>query len=806
MSTHSRTHALTHSRTHAWCILAACLVVSLCCGRSIAQVSLPPLGRVIQVWVDPHYGDDAQARNLNPKSGAQSGQPNLRMPVDWVHPSTNDCLYHYPWPFYTIKAAIDFIVDESTKTSGSPLPYTSNDGKYIFEHAIIHLLPGRYGPQTSGSNTMPTPSYYNHNGVHSNGEVLPICIPPNFTLKGTSALNTYLDAHAAGGSSIVQFGELVNFGTVVGKQRNIACTGENTTIDRVAILGAMDGTQPYNTSGILLTRSRKCVPTITNCMILYNAYGIFVDASRSDQVPFVSHEPIIVNNTFAGNCLGIWNGQYDPLEPNSCGVSRLTLVNNVFDSAQEPAFVGNNPVPFGVINANLCSDFEGVDADDLTVTSVMPARDFNAYSSGRYNRMTTLALLNGLFGNKVTLARNASPAMPGIDVRDYVRKGNEISGRRGTLFVRDLIYAGQQVSPPIFKPATEFDGSAHDFRLSPAVATNESAYAPPTILNPLVDAGLSDLPFTMANGRLFTVPPGWIATQEQQWIFHSWSSDCEGFGNPRESDHPSYNPSNPYGKIDIGADELGQLLVTGYRFGTTRFHSRAAETMDPPGPITVEMDNKYVWFIGVPDSLAGGGPDLQARPRYVDLATAPDTTWQSNWAFARPAATGYRHVGSQSYPTVADVTPHLLPDVHPWWSIVNPIYHPSNPFWRYFDAIEGPIVNGNLYVYPISPDPNPGGAGTGNQKFVWLDALLHPTTYEGKPWLFLGSAPPSVAGQSLTVNYDSWCRGTHGANAYAPLKPTGATQASRYSIEYSDAEPRPNLSKKNMQTCLVNVK
>jgi hypothetical protein len=92
-------------------------------------------------------------------------------------------LKHVPYPFKTITAAVQYIRDNQP---GADLPYTSSTTPPVeWSYAVIHLLPGIYGPGTSIDEGSRLPR---------NGETFPIVLPPRVSLQGTSALDTILDA------------------------------------------------------------------------------------------------------------------------------------------------------------------------------------------------------------------------------------------------------------------------------------------------------------------------------------------------------------------------------------------------------------------------------------------------------------------------------------------------------------------------------------------------------------------------------------------------------------------------------------
>jgi len=74
-----------------------------------------------------------------------------------------------------------------------------------------------------------------------------------------------------------------------------------------------------------------------------------------------------------------------------------------------------------------------------------------------------------------------------------------------------------------------------------------------------------------APGRLPLVGPA--PAGNGSWQFDYLKNDCEGYGNPRRYMYPTTAgcpvAPEPCLTVDIGADELGDCIAAGYRFGTT---------------------------------------------------------------------------------------------------------------------------------------------------------------------------------------------------------------------------------------------
>jgi len=630
----------------------------------------------------------------------------------------------------------------------------------------------------------------------------------------------------------------------------------------------------------------------------------------------------IVNNTFVWNTIGIWNGQLadtpltNPGGQVVFGWSKLNVINNVFDrtapgesgtpfvnhvcgwAAPWPAnpwtWIGptppSNPAvawpwPTGMANNPSNSAFAGLCAEDMrTVISLNGqsiAEDFNAYERldgpplmEPYNISTAYIAIPQLIpavarpgtSNPVPHLTREIHAFTGF--QNFVSAtGTRDNAARGILFVRDLICSGQSVVPTkYFPPATGqppgvptgFDGSRHDFRLSPTAATSaDQAVAAPNALNPLVDNGYGGgWPATMANGQSVE-KPGRLDLDASVWPFSAMEFDMEGWGNPRVFDHPTYPGIAPrltelpvapeaWEMIDIGADELGDLIVAGYRWGTTDFVT--LQVGDPANGIFANAvqsgaANEWQWYLGpvtfnpppgLPvatlaasflreqpffrsfDSASGTWPVFADWPQtYATdapgvLGVDNGVTWISTesdvqpvifprpWRFPPPAAAAAPACAGGACPggvltaswhdvyhaTNADVTPHLIPDLHPWWSQmtasvtggIGNFVPASLVFWQ--PCLGSGLFNQALYSwftpgsFPRSTASaiNPPGTLQGGMaavgSFDWLDTTLY--SAQGLPtanfvrfrqW-HTRTRPPGTLPLPLRIDrFDEWCRG-----------------------------------------------
>jgi len=147
-----------------------------------------------------------------------------------------------------------------------------------------------------------------------------------------------------------------------------------------------------------------------------------------------------------------------------------------------------------------------------------------------------------------------------------------------------------------------------------------------------------------------------------------------------------------------------------------------------------------------------------------------------------------------------DITPHLLPDIHPWWQVL--AGGPSSPIWRCWAYGCGSVfVNPLLYVTPMAGVPNPPGSYFGGIigpfVFNYLDTLYPPA---GATVFGPFGGPPTLDG------FGAWCE------AYAtnqnPGQPdvfnsTAWQRPVRYSVEFSAYSPLGPGSVSNLQSFMV---
>jgi len=640
--------------------------------------TLPPRGNfVFHVYVDPIFGDDALAFQHNP------GPAPAPMPPLGFHPTAalngvGGLLQQAPYAFRTLTGpqGVGAYLDQLSAAYGiGSLPWVIHlpQGDVLVSWVIVHCLPGLYAPALA---TDTPPFIDSRSGLRFNGEVWPFVLKDRVSLQGTSALDTVFDAR----------GQTTAILLVPGIPTPTLQTHVHSFVDGLTIRGArtnglpMDPTN-HSGAGILITRPGAVGVTISNCFIVDNTVGLAVDSDPPN--PQQPHRLIVVNNTFARNRIGVWNG--DRLNTN-IGWGEISLLNCVFDSW----------IP-GVPAASTCP-FAGVNGDDLVVNQVLTnftfwtpnppfGQSYCAWEAGK----AAIAAPNWQVPTPRVGNGTPMPA-PRVDLTPFTGA----AGPRGTLFINDLLR-----NNPTVGAGSEY--SPHDFRLSPMVNTN--AGPPPAgSFNPLVNQGITadtnpllahhiqalSMGNNLAIGWLLIGgrPPGLRLPQatvpfgpEDFATLHAWDWDAEGFGNPRLTPRGFPTPDVPnntsgvpiFQSIDLGADEMGELIIAGFIDSTrvlSRFVPQAPGITDhtrmffvhnanltAPRPKANEIVGRDVtWWAHVQQSPSPANYTSGVVPSLRNfLITAPPPPHQPKPPFMRNLE--------------CDFSPHLWPDPHPAWGV-----------------------------------------------------------------------------------------------------------------------------------------
>lgn len=658
------------------------LLIAFCLMASASPVPTqgpqPRADFVFHVYVDPLFGDNLAASSFNPQDPAQFPAAihaldlHPEPPISGVKRITG-VLQHAPYAFRTLTSpvgqpgigALDYI-DALFPT----LPFVNGNAQVT--QVVIHCLPGLYGPL--GVNPIDSQS-----GLPFNGEQFPIVIDRDLVaLQGTSALDTIFDARGTQTSILRLF-----FG---GGGQPPVNSHFNTFIDGVCFRNAVAGPATGSGAAIWVQGPSSIRAGITNCVFQGNAIGIALDNATANQ-PHDSTPArcLIVNNTFAANSIGIWafrTGTQDPA-PHA-----PAIVNNIFDLASPPGF------PAGI------SCFENIDPSARLCASrggqVVPQLDFNAFDNTRQanGKPRFFNIGVGIGSWPAPPASSQPEAPPRVDLAAFATQPR-------TFFIADAL-----------RLAPVGMGSSHDLRLSPEVSPTNQAPGTlvPKLPNPCVNMGIDggpnrDRTIQMVNGRsipgfgpglpsFIPEPPTGLNPNAEEAPMCAWDFDCEGFGNPRIVLPSGFtDPSDDFGDIDIGADELDRLIVAGYLDGT-RILAGPDVPNASPNPAT---DHRRVFFFGrsstadvrpSASSLVGLGFDwYQHVQAPTDVAGFPFPT--NNYTIAQnfPASLRFLQIIGAQLPRqpfmrnlVCDFSPHLAMDPHPFWSVYMGNYsHPPNP-------------------------------------------------------------------------------------------------------------------------------
>ena len=620
--------------------------------------------------MDPINGDDAQALANNPSA---TGPKRPLMPHSTSNTPIHGFLQQIPYSFKTVTAAINWI-----KTFGihqQPWPYPNSNRK--IRKAVIHCLPGLYGPALYPGEIDP------RSGLPWNNETFPLVLPNNVSIQGTSSLDTIFDARKEAG-----------YRTGIITAHNGQTANEEYDrdfIDGITLRGAASDPEHLPPSGAAIyisSTSEENLLVVTNCFLVENEVGIAIGAGTPEEPSPIS--PRIFNNTFAENGIGIWSGY---LVGGSIfthkGIATPLLLNNVFDTK------------------NGASAFEGISIDSLAVqltTGSNPWHIFEAWDGPKGGTTPSWGRANYLTGGygfwpaTTILGSQQVPPVPNatlgtaIDIQPYTNAGS--SQPHGILFIRDLLDAGI--------PATSY--SPNDFRLSPWISMSQSQ---PTRRNVLVNTGYNGGsptgPLQWANGQ--TMPALGLSTGVAQGSnqpdvefaeFHGWDFDCEGFGNPRIFDpsvpgHTAWLPGANGSLIDMGADEMGQLIMAGYIPFTRIFsrlvpnaasisdHTRIFFVQEPAtNPVVLYDRPVYTGFLG--SSYPNASPPLNNN--WYSQAQANPNTFPAGTNYTggvNDSTVRYRLTHPQSGDPIVplggfmrnllcDFSPHLILDAHPEWA------------------------------------------------------------------------------------------------------------------------------------------
>lgn len=541
-------------------------------------------------------------------------------------------------------------------------------------------------------------------GLRFNGDTFPITVPYGVVVQGNSILDTIFDARFQG-VNVFQL-----------KGRPLGQSVRRLMIDSVTIRNARCDPQagPYNSgAAIRIDVDGHTDPIISNCVIHGNEVGIALLADNASNLLL----PQIVNNTIADN-LGnsVWNGSTGA---PSIGWGKPLLLNNIF-----------------------ATPFAGIHPDDLRVTtigSLGPNLDFNAYSVvNRNGSMSSMCW-------PPTTPRNM-PLPPFAPVRV------DLDGVPTAHYFINKVFA-----------ASGNPRAAFDYRLAPVI----SATGTPS---PFVNMGADTAPgvIALANGGGISGPPGLPGSAldlvSEPWQrYDAWDWDGEGWGNRRIQARTGFTVGL-YSNIDLGADELGDLVVAGY-VDSTRIFTRIVAG--------VPTDRDKIYFFNLPGSsyprptfnnilgrvwgwYGHATTYLDVYPQQFVNQTPTNSPWRNNpnpqytagkvWTsppLPPPGTNTGRYALVELVPQQnrskppflrnleCDYSPHLLADLHPFWAAylgssiqAQDHLYASNPWfddpqnWTYRS-----LGHDNPFLY-YNPSPGYHRAGSTYNGNTWLSNVI----------------------------------------------------------------------------------
>ena len=728
------------------------------------------------------FGDNRLATDFNPRALNGPSLPPLNpanpRPLD-PHPSTDPTrriegyLQHAPYAFRTLTTpagtagfgALDYI------DAILPVLPSEHPERGTVTHVLVHCLPGLYGPLLQGQSDIDPRS-----GIPYNGEEFPVVVDRDrIGIQGVSALDTVFDAR---GQPVAVF----EAGGLQMPDVNV-----DSFVDSVAVRGARGSSQSAVPAGAGFYVRGPGVSRlqITNCMIYDNTVGIALDATSTPNA-FTPHRITVVNDTIAWNVIGVWAGDTGTQQTNP---HASAFVNVIFDPASPALPPGAPPIAPGF------SCFEGLRDGDFRVLTrgIVPIGEiFNAWVAGLENLGGPYPPAAAPWTPVGTGVAGIPPVgAPRVDLTPYAVQPR-------TLYINDAFR-----NSPVGGVGVDY--SLHDFRLSPNVAPDGSPPGAGSPTNPLVNAGIDGGPLLNQDIRMVNnvvIPgqgPGWPSeppNHVEDAFIGAWDYDAEGFGNPRIATPAGYPLiGDDYGEIDIGADEVDELIVAGFWEHTRIFASLVPGAVGVPPGFLPPHDRVY--FFGLAGTAGAPRPQtnsyLGREFAWYEHIQAPTDALvyfgaPSNYTSV-PFPLSLRHQqivvggsGSTYKPIMrnleCDFSPHLLLDIHPFWPELlsgvdialpeedpyasnpwyhnDPIAHPSGSVRRYL--VDSPALYNNLFLAAHAlPDYLPW---TPFSFTAVVQATLNPpgTFYPATEWILAPSASfgPFAPCSAASLAFGPW--------------------------------------------------
>lgn len=358
-------------------------------------------------------------------------------------------------------------------------------------------------------------------------ESFPLQMTKNTSLQGAGALNTVIKGDLISGQVLIKF------------EADVVNEFNRTFIDGLSIREGDINIRIENNA----THRFASKPLISNCFICdARTWAIDIVSAPNGaagetlvctppvllpQTGWVVHRPKVVNCTFRNNRHVIMNRTNTfPLDvdgPPILGVSEPGLMNLLCADShlQGPPRIAKD-------------DLIGIDSKDLEIVVAPGSPPTLLATSCAFDLANTGGLFDPLL-NPNCLPGVSTQGLPPVPLFSPAN----VAANFAPMFIEDVV-------------GNPFPGAnAVDVRLNPALAGISGGIGP-------VDTGY--LPagdqVTWSNGTVCNLQ----LVRNNLAYADVRDVDCEGYGNPRV-----------VGLIDVGADELGELVVAGYQLYTTDF-------------------------------------------------------------------------------------------------------------------------------------------------------------------------------------------------------------------------------------------
>lgn len=588
---------------------------------------------VLNLYVDPNWGDDVQARVALVAALGAPGNPPDNVPTPFKTINGQDA-----WGKQRPLGAVPVLAVEGYRLIGK------------YSDVVVHLLPGLYGPE--GTETCHAAS-----GQRWNDDVFPIQMLDRISLQGTSALNTVLDARhvfdPAPAGPILMFEDTMpasygNLGTPEFTRWHEFSGNPKQTHGRSFVncvrlsgctrpSGVFPGGQPA-AAVFVRSESDPLSPQISNCFVADNNTGMLVLAKYlGGESYFVSHQPTLQNNNFVRNRVGFVDMD-DHAVADTAGRSATIFLNNLFDNGNDDPEAGARWYDLmGVDGELLKTPFYRLGAAHPWSPWSQNGGYVNAFVSSRIRGGTLPMDAVPSFGTITGTQRRPGMTVPTLPAGSRIEFAPWTTLRtNGQYFVYNRLAPHDTYNPTSMRGAGD-----HDLRTTITPKHTGVAPAPPPGLivtgnfyeAPLLDQGV-DPRFQYRRSRwLHSSSGGGYTTEDltlgpripgtpQSPPFGGWTFDCEGFGNPRTAIDQVFTPQRGLTATDIGADEIGELASVGFQPLSTQVHALRTLILPPPDP-PVPNGTTCLMFLSAPGrQLQFTNWETRAAESFPDCRTA----------------------------------------------------------------------------------------------------------------------------------------------------------------------------------------